>query len=130
VLIRTGGPRATDTFHVVDDLTYSADGRVVSRFLASGIRHVGGAHERLRLLRGGERLCLRDEPDNCANPRAILIDVRNDEPVGYVPDWLVEDVHSLRERASEFTVTAERVNPNAPWHLQLLCRIEAAVETR
>lgn len=130
VLLRTGGPRATDTFHVVDDLAQSADGRVVSRFLASGIRHVWGANDRLRLLRGGERLCLRDEPDNCANPRAILIDVRNREPLGYVPDWLVEDVHALRERSLEFTVTAERVSPEAPWHLQLLCRIEAAVSVR
>ena len=38
VLIRTGAPRATDTFHVVDDLTIGHDGHVVSRFLASGIR--------------------------------------------------------------------------------------------
>ena len=48
VLVRTGGPRVTDTFHVVDDLTWTQGGRVVSRFLASGVRHVPGAAERLR----------------------------------------------------------------------------------
>ncbi len=127
VLIRTGGPRATDTFHVVDDLTRSDDGRVISRFLASGVRHVHDAHRRLTSLAEGQELYLRDEPDNCANARAILIDVQDGEPVGYVPDWLVEDVHSLRALATDFRVVVERVNPDAPSHLQLLCRIEATV---
>ena len=128
VLIRTGGPRATDTFHVVDDLSRSDDGRVISRFLASGVRHVQGAFSRLTSLNEGQELCLRDEPDNHVNARAILIDVRDGEPVGYVPDWLVEDVHSLREVAADFRVVVERVNPDAPFHLQLLCRIEAVVD--
>ena len=127
VLIRTGGPRATDTFHVVDDLTRSDDGRVISRFLASGVRHVEGGHSRLSFLSEGQELWLRDEHDNRVNARAILIDVRDGEPVGYVPDWLVEDVHWLRAAASDFRVVAERVNPDAPSHLQLLCRIEASV---
>jgi hypothetical protein len=127
VLIRTGAPRATDTFHVVDDLTVDHDGRVVSRFLASGVRHIPGAHERLASLVEGQALCLRDDPDNRVNARAILIDARVGEPVGYVPDWLVEDVHRLRDDASEFLVFAERVNPDASSHLKLLCRIEAVV---
>jgi len=125
VLVRTGGPRVTDTFHVVDDLTWTQGGRVVSRFLASGVRHVPGAAERLRGLAEGQRLGLRDEPENPVNPRAILIDVCSGEPVGFVPDWLVEDVHDLRECTDEFVVIAERVNIDAPAHLRLLCRIEA-----
>jgi hypothetical protein len=127
VLIRTGGPRATDTFHVVDDLAWTAEGRVVSRFLASGVRHIDGARDRLLSVREGQELRLRDEPDNRVNARAILIDVRDREPVGYVPDWLVEDVNSLRSAASDFMVVADRISPDAPSHLQLLCRIEATV---
>jgi hypothetical protein len=129
VLIRTGAPRATDTFHVVDDLTIGHDGRVVSRFLASGIRHIEGAKERLRTLSEGQALCLRDDLANKANSRAILIDVRDGEAVGWVPDWLLEDVHRLRRETAEFNIYAEHINPDAPPHLQLLCRIDASVAT-
>ena len=125
VLIRTGGPRATDTFHVVDDLTRTNEGRVVSRFLASGVRHIEGSSDRLSSLREGQELWLRDEPSNTVNPRAILIDVQDCQPVGYVPDWLVEDIHTLQSNSLEFSVVAERVSPGAPSHLQLLCRVDA-----
>lgn len=125
VLARTGGPRATDTFHVVDDLRPSADGRVVSRFLASGVRYIDGADDRLHSMRAGQVLQLRDQPDNPANPRAVLIDVRDDAPVGHVPDWLLDDVHALRGTASQITLVAERINRDAPSHLRLLCRLEA-----
>lgn len=128
VLVRTGGPRATDTFHVVDDLNRHGDGLVVSRFLASGVRHIEGATERLRAMSQGQLLCLRDDPSNAVNPRAILIDVRDHEPVGYVPDWLVEDMHTLRDVASAFRIVAERINVDAPPHLRLLCRLEAQVD--
>lgn len=127
VLLRTGGSRATDTFHIVDDIDQAADGIVVSRFLASGIRHISGARDRLATLQAGQLLALRDEPDNQSNPRAVLIDVSAGAPVGYVPDWLVDDLHDLRSRADELVVIAERVNPDAPSRLQLLCRIEAKV---
>ncbi|GAA2349470.1 hypothetical protein GCM10009854_28840 [Saccharopolyspora halophila] len=125
VMARTGAPRATDTFHIVDDLRLGSDGSVVSRFLASGVRHVPGANERLEQLHEGQRLELRCEPDNPVNNRAILIDMVVDEPVGYVPDWLVDDVHNLRNQASSLVLTAERVNMDAPPHLRLLCKIEA-----
>jgi hypothetical protein len=127
VLLRTGGPRATDTFHIVDDLSWSDDGHVVSRFLASGIRHVEGADARLRALEVGRQLKLRDEPSNPVNCRTVLIDVHGGDPVGYVPDWLVDDVLRLRSEAVDFTLVAERVNPEAPFHLRLLCRIEAVM---
>lgn len=127
VLARTGAPRATDTFHVVDDLRPGPDGRVVSRFLASGVRHLSGATERLEQLPQGQQLELRDEPGNPVNNRAILIDMVAGAPVGYIPDWLVEDVHRLRDQAPSLVLTAERVNPDAPPHLRLLCRLEAGI---
>lgn len=127
VLIRTGGPRATDTFHVVDDLRDAADGRVLSRFLASGVRHIAGATERLAHMAPGTRLELREDHENPVNPRALLIDTVDGEPVAYIPDWLVEDVHRLRECAERLDVVAEQINTDAPPHLRLLCRLEATV---
>jgi hypothetical protein len=125
LLVRSGGARATDTFHIVDDLRPVADGVVESRFLVSGVRHLVGASKRIAALRAGQELQLRDEPDNDVNPRAVLIDVRDGCPVGYIPDWLVDDVHTLRDAADEVAIFADQVNPDARPHLQLLCRLEA-----
>lgn len=124
VLARTGGGRGTDTFHVVDDLR-PVDGRVVSRFLASGVRHIEGAEERVARLQAGQQLYLRDEPENPVNQRAILIDAEDGLPVAHVPDWLVDDLHALRNDATEVILTAERINHDAPPRLRLLCRLEA-----
>lgn len=129
VLVRTGGPRATDTFHIVDDLQIARDGQVRSRFLASGIRYIHGAGERLRALRPERELQLRDEPDNPVNSRAVLLDADAGRPVGYVPDWLLDDLLALRSRASYLRVVAEQINYAAPPHLRLLCRLEAGTPT-
>lgn len=125
MLVRTGGPRATDTFHIVDDLCDLADGTVVSRFFASAIRHVEGADDRVAELRPGQELALRPDPENPKNDRALLLDVRSEAPVGYVPDWLVDDVHRLWQEAHTVKITVDRINPGAPYHLRLLCRLEA-----
>lgn len=54
MLARTGGPRATDTFHIVEDLG-EVDGRHVSRFFASGVRYLDGVDERLARIEAGRR---------------------------------------------------------------------------
>lgn len=125
LLARTGGPRATDTFHLVDDLIAGDDDVVTSRFLASGVRHVDTDGTRLANLQDEDQLKLRAEPDNPANDRAQLICADSGEPVGYVPDWLLSDVEKLRSKADVLKIFAERVSPDAPPHLRLLCRIEA-----
>ncbi|MFF2087489.1 HIRAN domain-containing protein [Nocardia sp. NPDC058176] len=127
LLARTGGPRATDTFHLVSDLMASSDGVVTSRFLASGVRHVDVDGLRLACVEDGQQLHLRPAPDNPVNARAQLICVESGEAVGYVPDWLLADLEELQARSSEFKIFAERVSPEAQPHLRLLCRVEARV---
>jgi hypothetical protein len=122
VLARTGGPRATDTFHVVD-LPGVTEGRFESRFFVSGIRHVPGAAERLRTLQVGSELGLRDEPENPVNPEAVLVDAHQGLPVGWVPDWLVGELHILRDQGHRLRCSVERINVDAPPHLQLLVKI-------
>lgn len=130
VLVRTGGGRATDTFHVVDDLTIGDAETVTSMFFASGVRHVQGAMDRVSTLVTGQELRIRDEPRNPANERAMLLDAARDVPVGYIPDWLVDDVHALRDAGLAVRVLVERVNLDAPNHLKLLCRLEAEPVSR
>lgn len=130
LLARTGGPRATDTFHLVDDMMHHTDGRVTSRFLASGVRYLDADGTRLTRVTVGQRLRLRADPTNPVNGRAQLICADSDEPVGYVPDWLLTDLEELQKRAQNLEVIAERVSPQAQPHLRLLCRIEAQLPLR
>ena len=125
LLARTGGPRASDTFHLVDDLAAGEDGRVVSRFLASGVRHVDGATDALSRVLAGDELGLRTEAANPVNQRAQLVCAASGEALGYVPDWLLGDLETLLDRAASYRVIAERVSPDEHPHLRLLCRIEA-----
>lgn len=125
VLVRTGGSRATDTFHIVDDLRVEPGGSLSSRFFASGISHVPEAVELLKCLSAGAELTVRDEPDNRQNSKAVLMDVTHGRAVGYVPNWLLDDLHALRSRAASLRIVVDRVNTDAPNHLKLLCRLKA-----
>jgi len=124
VLARTGGGRETDTFHVVDiplDLGHSFS----SRFFVSGVRHFPEAEEIISALGNGAALALKLEEENEVNPKAVLIDTADGRTIGYVPDWLCTDVHQRIKDGWLISVVAERVNPEAPSHVRVLCRIEA-----
>lgn len=126
LLARTGGSRATDTFHVVAEPEISPDGRARTRFLASGVRWVEGAGDRIAHLSPGAILTLRPETTNPKNPHALLIDTTANEPVGYVPDWLLDVVRQLVGADPDYQLVAERASgPETPSHLRLLCRLEA-----
>ena len=73
VLARTGGGRATDTFHVVEEPQLRRGERSVVRFFASGLSHVEGALGRLLMVRPGDELTIRPEPGNPVNARALLL---------------------------------------------------------
>jgi hypothetical protein len=138
-IARSQGRRQGDTLQLLPEPTVTGD-ELSFRFLVHGIRHV---HEGPRMLAGqeihvtreeveaalarltpGDKLALADEPDNPANPLAIMV-LGSGVPIGWVPDLLLDDVHRLMQRA-DVTVTAEHVNgPDAPWHLRLLARLRA-----
>lgn len=124
VLARTGGGRATDTFHVVQEPQLRPGDRLDLRFFASGLSHVEGALGKLLLVKPGDELSIKRESTNPANPRALLICAEADLAIGWVPDWLLDEVHELWA-TGEVRLSADQVNFDAPWHLKLLCRIEA-----
>lgn len=124
VLARTGGSRATDTFHVVDAPTHD-ESRLTSRFFVSGIRHTDDVDAVLAALGSGDQLSLVLESENPKNPKAVLIDTINGRKIGYVPDWLCGDVHDRIRDGWQVTAVAERVNPDAPAHVRVLCRVDA-----
>ena len=124
VLARTGGGRATDTFHVVD-IPLRDEDAFESRFFVSGIRHVGNADVVVAAVRAGDRLALRSQPENPVNSNAVIIDVETGVQLGWVPDWLCGEVTDLIQDGWSIAVTAEQVNPDAPMHTRVLCRLRA-----
>lgn len=124
VLARTGGGRATDTFHLVD-VPLRGEKFFESRFFVSGLRHVEGAGEALKLVRPGARLELRQDPTNPKNRNAVVIDVQRGVQLGWVPDWLCHEVTDLIDAGWSLSLRAERINQDAPAHTRVLCRLSA-----
>lgn len=139
---RSEGRRQGDTVQLfpVPDV---GNGQMKCNFLVHGIRHIPeepirGDGNNIRLsadaleahlsaLRPGDPLRVLDQPDNDYNPKAILTTTVTDQPLGWVPDLLVDEVHRIPNRGS-VNVTAQVVNgPEAGWHLRLLAHMEAVV---
>lgn len=127
VLARAGGRRATDRIEVFLGPERTAEGHSRVLLFARGIRHVAGAADAVSSLHPGDELALVDDPDNIYNPRAIVLRVSDGQPVGWIPDYLVEHVHELRDlNGSDPVVSVEHVNDeSAPPHMRLLCRLTA-----
>ena len=96
-----------------------------SRFFVSGIRYAGDADQVLSSMREGDQLCLELEEENPANPEAVLIKTVDGRKVGYVPDWLCSPVRERIVKSWNVAAVAERVNPEAPAHVRVLCRVDA-----
>ena len=127
VMARSEGIRMTDRVEVFSYPERTADGGLTTLFFCRGIRHLRGAAEAVADVTVGDVLVLADEPDNPVNPRAMLICTRTDRKVGWVPNYLVDTIHELREFSeTDVGIVAEHVNPpTAPPHMRLLCRFRA-----
>lgn len=123
-LARSGGGRATDTFHVLD-LPVRESQTFTSRFFISGIRYMPDADRVLNEIHDGSELALELDEENAANPKAVLIDTLDGSKIGYVPDWLCHDIYGLIKDGWSLSAVAERVNPGAPAHVRVLCRVNA-----
>lgn len=123
VLVRTGAPRATDTFHIVERPTSDAR-QFTSRFFVSGIRHTPGAASAIEELAAGDRLAFMHDHDNEHNPDAHVVVESEGRRIGWVPDWLCSDIARLRSDGWSLTASVERVNPQAPPHVRVLCRVD------
>jgi hypothetical protein len=128
VLMRSGGRRAGDTIEVVPEPAIGADGETSCTFLVHGVRHCGPeAGDAIATLRQGDLLELRWEPTNPVNERAVLVLSGSGVPVGYVPDPLVDYVHTVMD-AGEQRLSVVRANgPDVGSHLRLLAHLEGYV---
>ncbi len=140
-IARSQGRREGDTIQLFPEPVTEGD-EIRCLFLVHGLRHAHkGAkilngtsvevtreqvEDTLQRLRRGDELGVIPEPENPKNPQAIVVMGAPLVPVGWIPDLLVEDLHQLMEWA-HVKVTVEHVNgPDAPGHLRLLARLQAA----
>ncbi|MGL3806193.1 HIRAN domain-containing protein [Paeniglutamicibacter sp. R2-26] len=117
ILARTGGERATDTFHVVER-PLSAE-EFSSYFFVSGIRYTG-----FEISSGsvalGDKLRIVPEPENPFNSHAIVLESKRSEKIGWIPDWMLA-VFPTSDASNELVITVEKINIDAPHRMQLLC---------
>jgi len=120
-----------DTIQVVPEPTETDDGTIARTFLVSGVRHAdtisgGVVTSLIGQLEPGSRLDIVPEPTNPYNPRALQVSF-NSTVLGWLPDYLVEEVHGFIAARRPVSVTVERANgPAAPWHVRLHCRLSVA----
>ena len=127
VLARCEGWKATDRIEVFAAPERTPDGDLTTLFFARGIRHLDGAAEAVSDIEPGDVLDLADDPENPVNPRAVLMSNRTGRTVGWVPNYLVDMIHEMRDPFGiDVEITAEHVNPTTtPPHMRLLCRLRA-----
>jgi hypothetical protein len=120
VLARSGGRRTGDGILLIPVPQVAPDGATGCTFLVHGIRHISGASQRIDQLRPGDALCIVPNETNAVNPRALLVAEGDGEPLGWVPDALLEYVHTVKDPH----LTVVRVNdPAVGTRLRLLIRL-------
>jgi hypothetical protein len=127
VLARSEGMRATDRIEVFAAPNRTPGGRLCALFFARGVRHIDGAAEAIESLAEGDELDLVPERSNQVNARALLLDTKSGESVGYAPDYLLDTIHELQGSSPDETrILVEHVNPpTSSSHMRLLCRLSA-----
>lgn len=128
LLARSASESPHDTIQVVPEPEELRDGTLLRRFLVSGVRHVdeqrpervGRAVERLA---PGRELRLVPEPSNPAQRRALQL-AAGRTVVGWVPTYLLDEIHDYLAQGRRLRFEVERANgSNVSWHLRLLCKL-------
>lgn len=128
------GPGTHERLEVFAPPLPASFGKFWGAFVARGVGRVPGSESAIEQLAPHERLLVRAEPDNAYNPRALLLLRADETSIGYVPDYLANELAEAcapaRVGASpavvdDFAVevlSAERVNhPPATPVYNVLC---------
>lgn len=128
LLARSSGNRIGDTVRLSLEPVIGDDGHCNYDFPVHGVRHVRDneqAEAVVSALRAGERLSLRDEPDNPVNARALQVATEDGEVLlGWVPDLLLEFVHLLREGGPVAITVLHANSRDQPQHLSLFVHFQ------
>ena len=128
ILARSGGRRVTDPLEVFAEFV-PTDGRFEAHFFVRGTRHLVGAEAAALELKPGDQLALKHEQTNEFNPNAHVVICHDGRAVGYVPDYLADDLGALIQTDATLRVEVARVNePPAPSQQRLLCKLSISAD--
>ncbi len=125
ILTASGGHREGDPIELISLPRFdSATGETSAHFLAHGVRHRSPeASDRITKLPGGHRLWLEVDSENPYNRAALRI-VDHGMHLAFVPDPLLDYVHSVMDSGA-YDLTVVRANPAETHpHLRLLLRLD------
>jgi hypothetical protein len=104
----------------------STGGRFWGAFVARGVGRAPGSADAIEQLAPEERLTLLGEPENAYNPRAVLLARADQSAIGYLPDYLANELGETGHGPEQLEVhvqRSERVSfPPAPAIYQVICR--------
>jgi len=129
VLARSGGRRTTERaeIEVFAPPTLRDDGTYETHFFIRGMRHVHAKEEDVAQLRENERLLCMLDVQNPHNPEAVILRTSQQLVLGYVPNYLCNDVANLLTSGCLVHATIAKVNqPNVPIQHRVLCRMVLA----
>ena len=123
----------TDSFEVYPAPEKQQDGSYRIHFFVHGLRHLPEENvRRIDTLRPNDDLLIVHDLQNPHDRSALML--RTDDTfdgdryfVGYLPRYIVEDVHTILEECEKMPeVQVERINlAPAPLQLRLLCKLTA-----
>jgi hypothetical protein len=131
ILSRNGGRRQTDPYEVFPELIPTSDGaRRQGWFMLRGVRHLPNAEADVLELVPEQRLTVVRELTNTMNPKALQLFGAKSAPLGWVPDYLVDELGCALDKDPSTVVVVERVNPPpSPYQHRLLCRWSTSAST-
>lgn len=128
ILARSAGRRLGDTVQLFPYPRVTSDGETSCTFLVHGVRHVDGAAPAIEKMHVGDELLLQDDEANESNKRAMHVVSVSGQPLGWVPDFLIDYVRHVRA-AGPTRVIVERANGDGtPMHLRLLAHLDGSVD--
>jgi hypothetical protein len=129
LLVRSWGWSSHDKIQIVPEPSIGRDGTSTRLFLVSGASHADEADPNrvariISRLKPGQSLSVQPEPYNPVNRKALVLEAHGHR-VGWIPDYLLDELHKAIAAGIDIDVKVESANgPTTPWHLRLLCSLE------
>lgn len=128
LLALTEGKRETDSLEIFPCPEQTSEGKYLMRFFGHGIGYLPQhAIQMVNELHTNDQLLLMSDPQNPHDRYAIAMRNAQTTIVGYCPRYLTDDFNYLLQVCDpkDIKIRVERVNPEAPIQLRLLCQITA-----
>jgi len=127
LLLRSGGGRATDRVELFGRPTFDQARMVYSyEFFVRAVRHIPHAEETAQSLQPGERLRCTSDWQNPSDLNAILLRTEPPALIGFLPQYIAEDLGPHASARQSLEVHVVRVNPEpAPPQHRVFCRLDA-----